>query len=382
LGQRGSNTPLRVVVGGSDYASVQQWADEIVARAETNPGLLNVESDFEATRPQINVVIDRRKADDLDIGIEEIGRTLQTLFASRDVTDYIDRGRVYPVVLQAQHADRRSPSDLSNVFVRSGATGDLVPLNALVTLEELAAAPELRRYNRLPSVTVSAALADGYDLGSAIAYMQDVAADVLPAEARLGFAGQSLEFQRTSGGVMVTFALALLIVFLVLAAQFESFVHPLIIMLSVPLAISGALASLALTGLSLNVYTQIGIVLLIGLMAKNGILIVEFANQLRAEGRSVREAIVEGSALRFRPIVMTVLSTVLGAVPLVLASGAGAESRTAIGVVIIGGLGLASVLTLFVTPVLYDLLARYARPSNAVAQELERQMRAQQQAAE
>jgi len=382
LGQRGSVSPLRVVVGGPDYASVQQWADEIVARAETNPGLLNVESDFEATRPQINVVIDRRKADDLEIGIEEIGRTLQTLFASRDVTDYIDRGRVYPVVLQAQLADRRSPSDLSNVFVRSGATGDLVPLNALVKLEELAAAPELRRYNRLPSVTVSAALADGYDLGSAIAYMEDVAADVLPAEARLGFAGQSLEFQRTSGGVMVTFGLALLIVFLVLAAQFESFVHPLIIMLSVPLAVSGALASLALTGLSLNVYTQIGVVLLIGLMAKNGILIVEFANQLRAEGRSVREAITEGAALRFRPIVMTVLSTVLGAVPLVLASGAGAESRTAVGVVIIGGLGLASVLTLFVTPVLYDLLARFAQPGNAVARELESQIRSRQQAAE
>jgi len=382
LRQRGSSNPLRVVVGGPDYESVQEWADEIVARAETNPGLLNVESDFEATRPQINVVIDRRKADDLGIGIEEIGRTLQTLFASREVTDYIDRGRVYPVVLQAQLDDRRSPSDLSNVFVRSGATGDLVPLNALVTLDELASAPELRRYNRLPSVTITAALADGYDLGRAIAYTQEVAAEVLPAEARLGFAGQSLEFLRTSGGIMFTFALALLIVFLVLAAQFESFVHPFIIMLSVPLAVAGALASLAITGLSLNVYTQIGVVLLIGLMAKNGILIVEFANQLRAEGHSVRDAITEGAALRFRPIVMTVLSTVLGAVPLVLASGAGAESRIAIGVVIIGGLGLASALTLFLTPVLYDLLARFARPSNAVTRELEHQIRARQSPAE
>jgi multidrug efflux pump len=206
--------------------------------------------------------------------------------------------------------------------------------------------------------------------------MQDVAAETLPPEASLGFSGQSQQFLETSGGVAVTFALALLIVYLVLAAQFESFIHPLIIMLSVPMAISGALLSLWLTGNSLNIYSQVGVILLIGLMAKNGILIVEFANQLRDEGLSIRDAVVEASALRLRPIVMTVLSTMLGALPLVLASGAGAESRAAIGMVVIGGLGIASLLTLFVTPVLYDLLARFTRPLNAVEKELERALAA------
>jgi multidrug efflux pump len=274
-------------------------------------------------------------------------------------------------MVQARAEDRRTPTDLANIFVRAEASGELVPLSALVRLEEGAAAPALRRYDRLPSITISASLAEGYDLGSAIRFMQEVAAETLPPEARLRFAGQSQQFLETSGGVAVTFALALLIVFLVLAAQFESFVHPLIIMLTVPLAVSGALLSLWLTGNSLNVYSQIGIILLIGLMAKNGILIVEFANQLRDEGRGVRDAVIEASALRLRPIVMTVVSTILGAVPLVLASGAGAESRSAIGFVVIGGLGIASVLTLFVTPVLYDLLARFTRSTNAIAQDLE-----------
>ncbi len=236
-----------------------------------------------------------------------------------------------------------------------------------MTLDESASAPELRRYDRLPSITISASLAEGYDLGSAVRYMRELAPETLPPEATLGFAGQSQQFLETSGGVAVTFALALLIVFLVLAAQFESFIHPLIIMLSVPLAVTGALLSLWLTGNSLNIYSEIGIILLIGLMAKNGILIVEFANQLRDEGRSVREAVLEGSVLRFRPIVMTVVSTILGAVPLAIATGAGAESRSAIGIVVIGGLGFASLLTLYVTPVLYDLLARFTRAAGAVA---------------
>ncbi|HEX5796413.1 MAG TPA: efflux RND transporter permease subunit [Geminicoccaceae bacterium] len=370
LGLRGSRTPLQVVIGGPDYQSVTEWSTRILRRAEANPGLLNLETDFERNQPQFDVRIDRAKADDLDIGVETIAETLQTMLASREITTYVDRGREYPVIVQARAEDRRTPTDLANIFVRSGASGELTPLTALVSLGEGAAAPSLRRYDRLPSVTISASLAEGYDLGSAIRYMQEVAAETLPAEAQLGFAGQSQQFLETSGGVAVTFALALLIVFLVLAAQFESFLHPLIIMLSVPLAVSGALLSLWLTGNSLNIYSQIGIILLIGLMAKNGILIVEFANQLRDQGHSVRDAILEGSVLRFRPIVMTVVSTILGAVPLALATGAGAESRSAIGIVVIGGLGIASALTLFVTPVLYDLLARFTRSTNAVERDL------------
>ena len=375
LGLGGSRTPLQIVIGGPDYQEVQRWSQAIVRRAEANPGLLNVETDFEENQPQFDVQIDRDKADDLGIGAETIGQTLQTMLASREITDYVDRGREYPVIVQARAEDRRTPTDLANIFVRSTTSNELVPLTALVQLHEGAAAPALRRYDRLPSITISAALADGYDLGSAIRFMRAVATETLPPEATLGFAGQSQQFLETSTGVAITFALALLIVFLVLAAQFESFIHPLIIMLSVPLAVSGALLSLWLSGNSLNLYSEIGIILLVGLMAKNGILIVEFANQLRDEGRSIRDAVLEASTLRLRPIVMTVVSTILGAVPLALATGAGAESRAAIGIVVIGGLGIASALTLFVTPVLYDLLARFTRPIGAIERALEQALR-------
>ena len=371
LGLRGSSTPLRVVVGGPDYLSVERWGERLLEIASANPGLRNPELDFEESQPQLVLDIDRARADDLGIAVETIAGTLRTLLASREVTSWIDRGREYAVVLQARAGDRRTPSDLDSVFVRAGDGTTLVPLGALVTVRESAAAPELRRYDRLPSVTLSASLTDGYDLGSAIRFMEEAAAEALPDTARIAFAGQSRQYLETTSGVTVTIVLALVIVFLVLAAQFESFAHPLAIMLSVPLAMAGAIYALAFAGVSLNLYSQIGIILLIGLMAKNGILIVEFANQLRDQGRSVREAALEGAVLRLRPIVMTVLSTILGAVPLVLASGAGAEARAAIGTVIIGGLALSGVLTLLLTPVLYDLMARFTRPTGAVARDLD-----------
>lgn len=378
LGLRGNSTPLRIVVGGPDFERVKEWAAALLEHAEANEGLLNPEVDFEQNQPQLNLTLDRIRANDLGISAGEVASTLQVMFASREVTTYVDRGREYPVIAQARAEDRRAPTDLDNVFVRSGAQGApgsaLVPLGALVSAQEQAAAAELRRFDRLPSITIQAGLAPEYTLGDAIAYMEEGAARILPEGAKLGYAGQSATFKETSDNVSLTFAIALLIVFLVLAAQFESFVHPLAIMLSVPLALAGAIYSLYLAGLSLNVYSQIGIILLIGLMAKNGILIVEFANQLRDEGASVREAVIEASVMRFRPIVMTVISTVLGAVPLVIASGAGAESRIAIGWVIVGGLGSALVLTLFLTPVLYDLLAGLSKPRSAVEKELDAQL--------
>jgi multidrug efflux pump len=370
LGLRGNSTPLRVVVGGPDFASVKKWAAALLERAEQNPGLGNPELDYEENQTQLNVKINRAKADDLGIGVETIASTLQTLLASREVTTFLDRGREYPVILQARESDRQTPQDISNIFLRSGDGRSLVPLMALVSISEGTAAPALRRHNRLPAITLSASLVDDYPLGAAIDSMQKAAQELLPPEASVSFSGQSQQYLETSAGVGVTFGLAILIVFLVLAGQFESFVHPLIIMLSVPLAIAGAVYSLGLGGLSLNIYSQIGIILLIGLMAKNGILIVEFANQLRDQGRGVREAVIEASVIRLRPIVMTIVSTILGAVPLVIAAGAGAESRIAIGTVIIGGLAFATVLTLFLTPVLYDLLARFSRPRGAIEQRL------------
>jgi multidrug efflux pump len=371
LGFRGGGQPVQVVIGGPDYELVRGWADELLERAEANPGLDNPQIDYEPNRPQLDVAIDRRKAQDLGIDVETVARTLQTMFASREITQFVDRGREYPVIVQALDDDRRTPGDLGDIFVR-GRGGDLVPLVALLSISERATAPDLRRFDRLPAITLSASLADGYDLGRAIDFFERAAAEILPAEARLGFWGQAREFQRATGGALLTFALALLVVYLVLGAQFESFVHPLIVMLTVPLAVTGALGALWLTGRPLDIFGQIGLILLIGLTTKNGILIVEFANQLRDSGKGVREAVGEAARLRLRPILMTVISTIFGAIPLVLASGAAAESRAAIGTVIVAGLGFASLLTLFVVPVLYDLLARFARPAGAVAEELER----------
>ncbi|RLK50155.1 multidrug efflux pump [Alkalispirillum mobile] len=371
LGQSGFDQPVQFVIGGNEYGDVAEWGERVLERArEENPRLLNPDMDYEETRPQIQVSVNRERAADLDIPIDVIGSTLQTMMASRDVTTYLDRGREYDVMLQARDEARASPDDLSNIFIRSGVNSDLIPLSSLITLREEGAPPTLNRVDRLPAVTITASLADGYDLGSALEYLNQVAAEELPPESRISYLGLSDEFMETSGALMLTFALALLIVFLVLSAQFESFIHPLIILVAVPLAVTGALAALFVSGLTLNIYSQIGMILLIGLMAKNGILIVEFANQMRDKGLSVREAILEGATLRFRPVLMTAISTIFGALPLVMAFGAGAESRMAIGTVIIGGMSFASVLTLVVIPVLYDLLARFTTPVNAVAEEL------------
>jgi multidrug efflux pump len=371
LGLRGSSTPVRVVIGGPDFDSVKEWATALLKRAETIDGLVNPEINFEQNLPQLDLSIARERADDLGISADVIANTLQTMLASRQMTTFVSRGREYPVIAQAQEDDRRTPSDINNIFIRASDGESLVPLGALVTVEENAAAPSLRRFDRLPSIQLSGALSPGADLGSVLGQLEQAAADILPAEAKLGYEGQSRTFKDTASGANLVFALSLLIVFLVLAAQFESFVHPVTILLTVPLGVAGAIYAMALGGLSLNVYSQIGIILLIGLVAKNGILIVEFANQLRDEGKDIRKAVTIAATLRLRPIMMTVLSTVLGALPLVLATGAGAESRNAIGTVIIAGLALSAVLMLVVTPVLYDLLARFTRPRGAVERAVE-----------
>ncbi|NWN90370.1 efflux RND transporter permease subunit [Marinobacter adhaerens] len=373
LGQRGFSQPVEFVVAGPDYESVQDWSEELLERAKENPNLLSLETDFELTQPELSVAIDRDRAADLDITIQDVGLTLQTMLASRNVTTYLERGREYDVIMQADDASRATPSDLEQIFLRPREGGNLIPLQALVSVSEQGANPDLRRIDRLPAVVISGSLADGYDLGSALDYLNTLAVDTLPPEARLSYQGLSREFQDSSAAVYVTFGLAFIIVFLVLAAQFESWIHPLIIMLPVPLAVTGALLALWWSGISLNIYSQIGIIMLLGLMSKNGILIVEFANQLRDEGYAVKDAILAGASLRFRPVLMTTISTVFGAVPLVIATGAGAESRAAIGVVILGGLIFATTLTLFIIPVLYNLLAGFAKSANAVEHELERQ---------
>jgi multidrug efflux pump len=369
LGQRGFQPPLQFVIGGPDYDTLIAWRDAFLEKARTNPRLLNLDHNFKETKPEVRVDIDRRKAADLGISIAAVGRTIETLMGSREVTTYVVGGQEYKVLLQAPDSARISPYDLQNVFVRTG-TGGLVPLSNVVTLSERARAQTLSRQDRVRAITITASLAPGYSLGEALDFLDRTAKEVLPQEARISYLGQSLEFRESSGALYVTFALALLVVFLVLAAQFESFIHPFVILLSTPLAVTGGLLALWVTGQTLNVFSQIGMVLLIGLMAKNGILVVEFANQLRDRGMSVRDAVLEASVVRLRPILMTSIATVLGAVPLAMATGAGAESRQALGVVIVGGITLSTIVTLYAVPALYLLLAPYTKPIGAIAAKL------------
>jgi multidrug efflux pump len=317
------------------------------------------------------VEIDRARAADLGVSVQEVGRTLETMMGSRRVTTYVEDGEEYDVILQAQQENRGSPSDLNNLYVRSATSGNLVPLASLVTLSELAEPGQYNRFNRLRAITITAGLAPGYTLGEALDWVRQVADEELPERAQIDYKGESREYQRAGGAVLFTFAMALLIVYLVLAAQFESFLHPLVIMLTVPFAVLGALIGLWLFGSSLNLFSQIGIVMLVGLAAKNGILIVEFANQLRDEGMAIRDAIVESAAVRMRPILMTSIATIMGALPLVLAGGPGSASRSTIGVVIISGVAFSTVLSLFVVPAFYALLAPYTRSPEAVATRLE-----------
>ena len=367
----GRGQPIQIVLGGPEYAEIAGWRDIMMERMEANPGFFSVDSDYKETRPQMRVEIDRQRAADLGVSVSSIGQALETMMGSRRVTTFVQDGEEYDVIVQAERGDRADPADLAAIRVRAGS-GELVPLSNLVTLTELAEAGSLNRFNRLRAITITAGLTPGYSMGEALEFLETTAREQLPEYAQLDWKGESREFQKAGGAVLLTFTLALLVVFLVLAAQFESFVHPFIIMLTVPLAVFGALVGLAATGGTLNLFSQIGIVMLVGLAAKNGILIVEFANQLRDEGRDIHRAIVESAGVRLRPILMTSVATAFGALPLVLAGGPGSASRGTIGVVVISGVAFSTLLSLFVVPAFYVLLARFTRSPHAVGNELDR----------
>jgi len=369
---RNYSRPLQFVLGGPDYKDLARWRDAMLARMAENPGILDADSDYKETRPQLRIEINHERAADLGVSTQEIGTTLETMMGSRRVTTFVEDGEEYDVVLQARAADRAAPANLENLYVRSGRTGALVPLSSLVSLVEVAEPSTLNRFNRLRAITIEASLADGYTLGEAIRWVRETAAAELPDIAQIDYKGESREFMTAGGAVLFTFAMALLIVYLVLAAQFESFIHPFVIMLTVPLAVTGALLGLWISGTTLNLFSQIGIVMLVGLAAKNGILIVDFANRLRDEGRTVREAIVEAAAVRLRPILMTSIATMAGAVPLVIAGGPGSASRSAIGVVVIFGVAFSTLLSLYVVPSFYALLAPYTNSPEALSHEIDR----------
>jgi multidrug efflux pump len=370
LGVRGNVRPVSFVLSGPTYDELAQWRDLVVERINQNPGIVAPMSDYDETKPQIRVMVDRNRAADLGVSLAAVGRTLETALGSRVVTTFTRGGQEYNVVVQGREEDRASPTDLYNLYVRSSRSGELVPLSNLVRTEELAGAARLNRVDRLRSISISAGLADGYSLGEALAFIEQLVAEELPPSAVLSWSGLSLEFRESGQSLYTTFLLALVIVFLVLAAQFESFRHPLIIMTTVPLALTGGLLGLWLVGGTVNVFSQIGAVILVGLAAKNGVLIVEFANQLRDRGMAFRDAIVEASAVRLRPVIMTSMCTAFGAVPLIVAAGAGTESRQPLGVVIFSGVLVSMVLTLFVVPAFYALFARNTKTPDHVSRRI------------
>lgn len=359
----GAAGSLRWMLGGPDMATTAAWSEDLAAMLEDDPRLASVEIGYAANQPGANLQIDRQRAQDLGLDAQTIAQTLQVLFASRTVGEYSNDGRQYPVILQATPEDRDSVQDMQSVLLRNDR-GDLIPLSAFASIQTGATTPEINRYDRLISVEMQADLPAETDLARGMQAVSDAVAK-LPAGAVLAWEGQAADYLESAGGIAMVFAMALCIVFLVLAAQFESFRTPLTIMVIVPLGLAGAAVTLLITGGTVNIFSQVGMILLIGIMAKNGILIVEFANQLRAQGMPLIQAARDGAVTRLRPVLMTTIATVLGAVPLALASGAGAEKRRAIGAVIVGGLSLAFLLTLFLTPVIYVLIEGLRRRASA-----------------
>ncbi|MGC4075823.1 MAG: efflux RND transporter permease subunit [Rubrivivax sp.] len=362
LGQGFRERPLNFVVVSSDsYDNMAKATRALMAEMAKNPQLVQVDSDLELNKPEIYLDVDRQRAADMGVSVGAVARTVETMLGSRNVTRYKRDAEQYDVILQTNDRGRATPQDIEKLFVRS-AGGAMVPLSSLVSLRESVSPRELNHFNQRRSVSITASLAPGYSLGEALAFMDEAAARTLPAGYATELNGVSREFRASSGALALVFVLALLFIFLVLSAQFESFIDPFVILLSVPLSMVGALLALKLSGGTLNVYSQIGLVTLVGLITKHGILIVEFSNQLRRQGKAMREAVVEAASLRLRPILMTTGAMVLGALPLALASGAGAESRHQIGWVIVGGMSLGTLLTIFVVPTVYTLLARERVP--------------------
>jgi len=369
LGQSPRAKPVEVViVSSSTYEELEKVVDRVVAQAQKNPNLLNLETDLKLNKPEIKVQVERNRAADAGVQVDAVGRALETMLGGRQVTRFKQAGEQYDVIVQMVPADRSNPEDISNIFVR-GRNDAMVPLSSLVTSRVTVAPRELNHFGQRRSATITANLAPGYSLGEALGYMEGIVRQELAPGSALDYNGISREFRVSAAGLYFTFLLALGFIYLVLSAQFESFRDPFIIMLTVPLSMTGALAALYLTGSTLNVYSQIGLVTLVGLITKHGILIVEFSNQLRQQGRDIHAAVTEAAALRLRPILMTTGAMVLGALPLALAHGAGAESRKPIGWVIVGGMLLGPLVPLFVVPTVYTLVARRHRAPESSAGE-------------
>jgi multidrug efflux pump len=370
-----ADKPLQFVIGGGSYEELARWRDILVDEINAdNPGLVGLDWDYKETQPQLKVRIDYNRSADLGVNIADIGRTLETMLGSRRVTTYLDDGEEYDVILEGERDVQRTPSSMENIYVRSATTRELIPLANLVRLEEFADSNSLRRYNRVRAITLEANLAPGVVLNDAVEHLEKLVRDKLPDGVVIDYKGQTRDLRESSASVVFVMLLGIAVVFLALSAQFESFRHPLTIMLTVPIAMAGGLLGLWVTGNSINIYSQIGLVMLVGLAAKNGILIVEFANQLRDQGREFTWALLTACEVRLRPIVMTTITTAAGTVPLILASGPGSETRQVIGVVVFSGVTIATLFTLFVVPVAYRLISKGSGSPSETSRRLEAEL--------
>jgi HAE1 family hydrophobic/amphiphilic exporter-1/multidrug efflux pump len=371
------NKPVQMVVMGKSYEELEKWQKLIIKELRKNKNLAAIESDYSRNKPEIKLIINRKKAQDLGVSIESIGKTVETLFSGKTVTKFNKLGKEYPIILQADIKNRKKKETLSKIFVRSDTTGKLISLANLVEFEEVGSAKILSRYNRQRAITLSARLVGDYTLVEALEYLEKTINEKIP-QARIGWKGKSEELKETSNELFIIFALALLTAYLVMCANFNSFIHPVVIMLTVPLSVLGGLIFLLLFNSSVNIFSQIALVILIGISTKNSILIVDWANQLRRAGKNIKDAALEACNRRFRAIIMTSLSTMIAMIPLIIGNigpGAGEGSRMAVGATIFGGMLISTVFTLFVTPTMYVLLTKNTKRIDAVDIQLQKELK-------
>ena len=371
------NKPVQMVIYGSTYEELESIQNEVIGKLRRNRNLSRIESDYSRNKPEVKLIINKNKAKDLGVSTETVGKSLETLYGGKRVTTFNKLGKEYPIILQQYLSDRRNKEGISKIFVRSDTTGKLISLSNLVNFKEEGTAKELSRYNRQRAVTISSNISENYTLSEAIKYLENIMAEVSP-KSQITWKGKSEEIKETSNELFIIFALALLTAYLVMAATFNSFIHPFIIILTVPLAIFGGLVFILFLNSSVNIFSQIALVILIGISTKNSILIVDYANQIRTTGKNIETAVKEACSIRFRPIIMTSLSTMIAMMPLVIGNigpGAGEGSRLAVGATILGGMIISTFFTLYVTPTMYLSLAKNTKRIDAVDIELKKQLR-------
>jgi len=370
------NKPVQMVIYGNSYEELEEIQKNVINKIRSNKNLSRVESDYNRNKPEVKLIIDKSKAKDLGVSTRSIGKTLETLYGGKEITTFNRQGREYPIIVQQYLSDRRNKDGISKIFVRSENSGKLISLANLVSFKEEGSAKELARYNRQSAVTISANISENYTLTEAISYLENIMAETAPNN-QISWKGKSEEIKETSSELFIIFILALLTAYLVMAATFNSFIHPFIIILTVPLAIFGGLVFILFLNSSINIFSQIALIILIGISTKNSILIVDYANQIRTTGKSIDTAVKEACNVRFRPIMMTSLSTMLAMLPLVIGNigpGAGEASRLAVGATILGGMIISTFFTLYVTPSMYLALAKNTNRIDAVDIELNKQL--------